>query len=88
MTGKRSGVGGRDMRGTKTENNKKRIEIKKTVHVNITLPLSQIMREIQAPHWYYCRYKGLAEEIKTIRRPVQSQLKTHTENNKLMLIKI
>lgn len=59
------------MRGNRKQNNKNktRKNRKKSVHVNITLPLSQIMRRIQVSHWYYCRYKAPAEEIKTIKGP-------------------
>lgn len=66
---------------TKKINKKKKTqkESQKSVHVNITLPLSQIMRRIQVSHWYYCRYKAPAEEIKTIKSPVQSQVKTERE---------
>lgn len=67
---------------TKKINKKKKKtqkESQKSVHVNITLPLSQIMRRIQVSHWYYCRYKAPAEEIKTIKSPVQSQVKTERE---------
>lgn len=45
-----------EMRGDETEpkktNKQTRKNREKSVHVNITLPLSQIMRSIQVSHWY------------------------------------
>lgn len=66
---------------TKLKTNQK--ESQKSVHVNITLPLSQIRRRIQVSHWYYCRYKAPAEEIKTIKSLVQSQVKTERERKRI-----
>lgn len=71
------------MRGDETENKTNQKESQKSVHVNITLPLSQIMRRIQVSNWYYSRYKAPVEEIKTIKSLVQSQVKTEREKKRI-----
>lgn len=66
------------MRDEKGARGGMREELKKqkSVHVNITLPLSQIMRRIQVSHWFHCRNDAPEEEINTIKSPVQSEEKT------------
>lgn len=50
---KRREEDGRDeRRRNRTEKKQTRKNREKSVHVNITLPLSQIMRSIQVSHWY------------------------------------
>lgn len=57
------------MRRNKTKNKTNQKESQKSVHVNITLPLSQIMRRIQVSNWCYCRYKAPAEENQDNQEP-------------------